>query len=82
MSEHRPECIYTPQHFDPEQNIVWGGKPCICDEIKQAESRLLSEVFLVLKDIPDEMWIAKNSDQAFNVKWYVIEKVDEIWAKP
>jgi hypothetical protein len=40
MSEHRPECMYTPEYFDPEQNIVWGGKPCICEEIKRAEKRV------------------------------------------
>ena len=40
MNGHMPECIYEPQHFDPEQNIVWGGKPCICDELRACEQRI------------------------------------------
>ena len=42
MTDHRPECIYTPEHFDPEQNIVWGGKPCICEELRACEQRVNS----------------------------------------
>lgn len=44
MSEHRPECIYTPEYFDPDQNIVWGGKPCICEEIERAIERVRQEI--------------------------------------
>ena len=51
MSEHRPECIYTPEHFDPEQNIVWGGKPCICEEIKRAEKRVLDALDLASANV-------------------------------
>lgn len=40
MSTHLPECIYTPEKFDPEQNIVWGGKPCICDQLRACERRV------------------------------------------
>ena len=36
---HRPECTYTPDWFDPERNIRWGGLPCICDRIERAEKR-------------------------------------------
>lgn len=44
MTDHRPECIYTPEHFDPEQNIVWGGKPCICDALRACEQRVRDEI--------------------------------------
>ena len=39
---HLPECIYTPEWFDPEQNIIWDGKPCICDRLRACEQRVLS----------------------------------------
>jgi len=39
MTDHLPECIYTPERFDPEQNIVWDGKPCICDRLQACEQR-------------------------------------------
>ena len=39
--DHLPECIYEPEHFDTEQNIVWGWKPCICDQLRACEQRLL-----------------------------------------
>ena len=41
MTEHLPECIYAPEEFDFEQNIVWGGKPCICDRLRACEQRVL-----------------------------------------
>lgn len=41
MIDHLPECIYAPEEFDPEQNIVWGGKPCICPELRDREQRVL-----------------------------------------
>jgi hypothetical protein len=41
MTEHPHECIYTPEQFDPEQNIFWGGKPCICEELRACEQRVL-----------------------------------------
>lgn len=40
MTEHLPECIYAPEEFDFEQNIVWGGKPCICDRLRACEQRV------------------------------------------
>lgn len=43
MSDHLPECIYTPERFDPEQNIVWDGKPCICDRLRACEQRVREE---------------------------------------
>lgn len=89
MNGHRPECAARAEVVGTGSTTTGAkatryvsGEPCICEQVKQAEKRLLSEVFLVLKDIPDDLWIAKNSDQAFNVKWYVIEKVDEIGGRP
>lgn len=43
MSKHLPECIYVPEEFDPEQNIIWGGKPCICEDIHRAIGRALHD---------------------------------------
>ena len=43
MSDHLPECIWAPQHFDPEQNIVWDGKPCICEQLRACEQRVREE---------------------------------------
>ena len=41
MTDHLPECIYAPEQFDTEQNIVWGWKPCICDALRACEQRVL-----------------------------------------
>lgn len=46
MSDHLPECIYTPERFDPEQNIVWDGKPCICDRLRACEQRVREDMAL------------------------------------
>ena len=43
MSKHLPECIHAPEEFDPEQNIIWGGKPCICEDIHRAIGRALHD---------------------------------------
>jgi len=40
---HLPECIYAPEKFDTEQNIVWGSKPCICDALRACEQRVRLE---------------------------------------
>ena len=45
MEEHLPECIYAPEKFDTEQNIVWGWKPCICDALRACEQRVLNAAF-------------------------------------
>lgn len=39
MTAHLPECIYEPEHWDVEQSILWGGKPCICPAISACEQR-------------------------------------------
>lgn len=43
MTIHLPDCIYTPERFDPEQNIVWDGKPCICERLRACEQRVRDE---------------------------------------
>lgn len=73
MENHKPEC---PSVFD-DTNI-----PCICAEIKRAEKRLLDKIYFVLRNTPDELLIADNGNQAFNVKWWIIELIDEIGSKP
>ena len=48
MTEHLTECIYAPEEFDFEQNIVWGGKPCICDRLRAYEQRVWKQPLLVV----------------------------------
>lgn len=80
MENHKPEC--PSLNACVIEDCLCPKPECICAEIKRAEKRLLLEVGLVLEGISDEMWIAKNANQAFNVKWWIIEKIDEIAGKP
>lgn len=40
---HLPECNYSPEYFDMEQNIMWGGSPCICYRLNTYGNRKLDE---------------------------------------
>ena len=57
--QHLPECIYTPESFDSEQNIVWGGKPCICPALRACETRAYSLGIEVGKH---DGWLAGRAD--------------------
>lgn len=52
VDEHLPECIYTPEYFDSEQNIVWGGKPCICSALRACEQRVLAAAREAVAGLP------------------------------
>ena len=41
MNTHLQECIYTPENIDHDKGIRWGGSPCICDELRACEQRML-----------------------------------------
>lgn len=89
MNGHRPECAARAEVVGTGSTTTGAkatryvsGEPCICEQVKQAERRLLLEVDRVLRGIPDQMWIAMNANQAFNVKWWVIERIDEIGGRP
>ena len=42
MTDHLPECIFKPEYVDSAKGIRWGGRPCICDELRACEQRVLS----------------------------------------
>ena len=40
MTDHLPECIFKPENVDSAKGIRWGGRPCICDELRACEQRI------------------------------------------
>ena len=73
MNEHLPECIYEPEHFDTEQNIVWGWKPCICDALSACEQR-------VLKDLVPNLHLAEmqGHNRALTAAREAVETLDPL----
>ena len=50
MSDHEPECIYTPENIDWAKGIRWGGSPCICEQLRAAYSRGFLSALLEARD--------------------------------
>lgn len=50
MSQHEPECIYTPENIDAAKGIRWGGRPCICEQLRAAYSRGFLSALLEARD--------------------------------
>ena len=50
MSQHEPECIYTPENIDSAKGIRWGGRPCICEQLRAAYSRGYLSALLEARD--------------------------------
>jgi hypothetical protein len=48
MSNHLPECIYTPENIDPDKGIRWGGSPCICNRLRACEQRVANKIAALL----------------------------------
>ena len=50
MTEHEPECIYKPENMDSAKGIRWGGRPCICEQLRAAYSRGYLSALLEARD--------------------------------
>ena len=50
MSQHEPECIYKPENIDPAKGIRWGGRPCICEQLRAAYCRGYLSALLEARD--------------------------------
>ena len=57
MTNHLPECIYTPEQFDPQRNIIWGNIPCICRALRACEQRVLNAARQVVETYAEERLI-------------------------
>ena len=76
MTEHLPECIFKPENIDSAKGIRWGGRPCICDELRACEQRVREEERIRAAGIvmdTREAW--RDPDMA----WTLIERIK---AKP